>query len=89
MRLPICPAITTEHKGNLDALFRTYEDLFIERFDEWPFVSRNIAQYKFYITPLRQLIKDNPELLAKMVKAMTAMDIGIGTKWAFGMVMNI
>ena len=78
MELSICPAITVQHKGDQDALFRSYEDLFVNRLDEWQFVSANITQYKFYITPLGRLIRSNPELLEKMVKTMSAMDIGIG-----------
>ena len=78
MELSICPAITVQHKGDQDALFRSYEDLFVNRLDEWQFVSANITQYKFYITPLGRLIRGNPELLQKMVQRMSAMDIGIG-----------
>ena len=78
MEVSICPAMTVQHKGDQDALFRAYEDLFVKRLDEWPFVSGNIAQYKFYITPLGRLLRSNPELLEKMVKSMSAMDIGIG-----------
>lgn len=78
MELSVCPAITVQHKGDQEALWRAYEDLFVTRVDEWPYVSQNIAQYKFYITPLGRLIRGNPELLQKMVQCMSAMDIGIG-----------
>lgn len=78
MKVSICPAITVEHKGDQDTLFRAYEDLFVERLDEWQFVSANITQYKFYVTPLGRLLRGKPELLEKMVKTMSAMDIGIG-----------
>ena len=78
MELSICPAMTFKHKGGEDELFRAYEDLFVERLDEWQFVSANIAQFKFYITPLGRLLRSNPELLEKMVKSMSAMDLGIG-----------
>ena len=78
MELSICPAMTEVHKGGASELFRAYEELFVERLDEWQFVSKNIDQFKFYITPLSQLLRSNPELLEKMVKSMSAMDIGIG-----------
>jgi len=78
MEISICPAITAEHKGEEEELFRAYEELFIERLDEWQFVSKNIAQFKFYITPLYRLLRSNPELLEKMVRSMSAMDMGIG-----------
>lgn len=78
MELSICPAMTFNHKGGEEELFRAYEDLFVERLDEWQFVSANIAQFKFYITPLGRLLRSNPELLERMVKTMSAMDIGIG-----------
>lgn len=78
MELSVCPALTVQHKGDQEALFRSYEDLFVTRLDEWPYVSQNITQYKFYITPLGRLIRSNPELLQKMVQSMSAMDIGIG-----------
>jgi len=77
MELSVCPAMTAEHKGEED-LFRAYEELFVDRLDEWQFVSENIDQFKFYITPLGRLIRSNPELLEKMVKTMSAMDVGIG-----------
>jgi hypothetical protein len=38
MEVSICPALTVEHKGDQDALFRAYEDLFVERLNEWQFV---------------------------------------------------
>ena len=41
-------------------------------------MSENIAQFKFYITPLSRLLRSNPELLEKMVQSMSAMDMGVG-----------
>jgi len=79
MELSICPAMTAEHKGEED-LFRAYEELFVDRLDEWQFVSDNIAQFKFYITPLMRLLRSNPELLEEMVKSMSSMDMGIGVE---------
>ena len=78
MELSICPAMTAERKGGEDGLFRAYEELFVERLDEWQFVSDNIAQFKFYITPLSRLLRSNPDLLEKMVASMSAMDMGVG-----------
>jgi len=78
MEISICPAMTAERKGGEEELFRAYEELFVERLDEWQFVSKNIDQFKFYITPLYRLLKSDPALLEKMVKRMSAMDIGIG-----------
>lgn len=84
MKISICPAITLDRKGDTEAFTRCFEDLFVDKTDQWQYVSENISHYKFYCTTLARLVHKNPELLRKVVRRISAMNLGIGIEVGIG-----
>jgi len=81
MQVTICPRLVPDlTSGNEEEFMRRVEDLFVDRTDDWKYVSKNISHFKFYSTPLVWITKKKPELLRRVVKSITAMDKGIAVE---------
>jgi len=77
MQVTVCPGITTDQKETSEAVYKSFEDMFITRTDEWKFVSENISHFKFYSTTLFRFGRE-PEFLKKLITGISDMGLGIG-----------
>ena len=81
MQITICPRLVPDLKGgNEEEFVRRIEDLFVNKTEQWRYVSENISHFKFYSTPLIWMANKRPELFRRVVKSITAMEKGIAVE---------
>ena len=80
MQVAICPRLVHEPCGDEQAFIRRVEDLFVNKTEQWRYVSGNISHFKFYSTTLVWMAREQPELLRRTVKRITELDKGIAVE---------
>ncbi|MCP4781936.1 MAG: DUF1015 domain-containing protein [Fuerstiella sp.] len=81
MQVAICPRLVPDVNGeDEEAFIRRVDDLFVNKTEQWPYVSNNISHFKFYSTTLVWMSKKDPELLRRTIKSVAAMDKGIAVE---------
>jgi len=80
MQVAICPRLVHEPGGDEQAFIRRVDDLFVNKTEQWPYVSNNISHFKFYSTTLVWMDRKHPELLRRVVESITAMQKGIAVE---------
>ena len=80
MQVAICPRLVREPGGDEQDFIRRVDDLFVNKTEQWRYVSNNISHFKFYSTTLVWMAREQPELLRRTVKRITAMQKGIAVE---------
>ena len=80
MQVAICPRLVHEPGGDDRVFIRRVDDLFVNKTGQWRYVSNNISHFKFYSTTLVWMAREQPELLRRTVKRITAMQKGIAVE---------
>lgn len=81
MQIAICPRLVPELTAKReDEFVRRVEELFFNKTGQWRYVSENISHFKFYSTSIVWMANKKPELLARVVKRIAAMEKGIAVE---------
>ena len=80
MQVAICPRLVPELGGDEQAFIRRIDDLFVNKTEQWSYVSSNISHFKFYSTTVVWMSKKHPDLLRRVVGSITAMQKGIAVE---------
>jgi len=80
MQVAICPRLVLEPGGDEQAFIRHIEDLFLNKTEQWSYVSSNISHFKFYSTTVLWMSQKHPDLLRRVVESITAMRKGIAVE---------
>ena len=80
MQVAICPRLVRDPGGDEQAFIRRVDDLFVNKTEQWRYVSNNMSHFKFYSTTLVWMAKAQPELLRRTVKRIAAMQKGIAVE---------